>query len=202
MQITKRSRMSWSLSGRALCLLLAVAATFTPTRILSQNSSSAINGVVTDPGDAMVAGVRVTLRNVDTNVERITVSNAAGDYFFSSVPPARYTLTFAAPSFQTETISAFEVSVAQVVTINAALKIGNVSQSVIVEAAGTQMESSAAQLGAVIEEKAVNDLPLNGRNFTQLLTLTPGVTPISTGQNSGAGKFIRNNGWCRTWSRC
>ena len=89
MQIMKPSRMSWSLSGRALCLLLAVAATFTPTRVLSQNSSSAINGVVTDPRDAVIAGVRVTLRNVDTNVERMTVSNAAGDYFFSSVPPDR-----------------------------------------------------------------------------------------------------------------
>jgi hypothetical protein len=124
---------------------------------------------------------------VDTNVERITVSNAAGDYFFSNVPPARYTLTFATPNFQTETIAAFEVAVAQAVTINATLKIGNVSQSITVEAAGTQVESSTAQLGTVIGERTVNDLPLNGRNFTQLLMLTPGVTPISTGQNSGAG---------------
>jgi len=97
--------------------------------------------------------------------------------FFSSVPPAGYTLTFSAPSFQTETISAFEVSVAQAVTINATLTIGNVSQSVVVEATGTQVESSTAQLGTVIGEKAVNDLPLNGRNFTQLLTLTPRRDP-------------------------
>jgi hypothetical protein len=186
MQIMKRSRMGRLFSGRTLCLLLAVAAAFAPTMVLSQNSSSAINGVVTDQRDAVIAGARVTLRNVDTNVERITVSNGAGDYFFSSVPPARYTLTFATPNFQTETIAAFEVAVAQAVTINATLKVGNVSQSVTVEAAGTQVESSTAQLGTVIGEKAVNDLPLNGRNFTQLLTLTPGVTPISTGQNSGA----------------
>src|SRR5258705_10879597 len=93
--------------------------------------------------------------------------------FFSSVRPAGYTLTFSAPSFQTETISAFEVSVAQAVTINATLTIGNVSQSVVVEATGTQVESSTAQLGTVIGGKAVNDLPLNGRNFTQWLTLTP-----------------------------
>src|SRR5437899_5712168 len=64
--------------------------------------------------------------------------------------------------------------------------LANESESVIVEAAGTQVESSTAQRGTVIGEKAVNDLPLNGRNFTQLLTLTPGVTPISTGQNSSA----------------
>jgi hypothetical protein len=174
MQIMKRGRLSRFLSGPILCLLLAIAATFAPTMVLSQTSSSAINGVVTDSGDAVIAGARVTLRNVDTNVDRITVSNAAGNYFFTGVPPARYTLTFATSNFQTETISAFEVAVAQVVTINATLKVGNVSQSVTVEAAGTQVESSSAQLGTVIGEKAVNDLPLNVRNFTQLLTLIPG----------------------------
>ena len=165
-------------------VLAGIAGLSTPA--FSQSSSSSVNGVVTDPVQAVVAGVRVVLKNVDTNVERVTVSNAAGDYFFTSVPPARYTLTFSARSFQTETIAAFEVSVAQAVTINAALRIGETSQSVTVEAAGTQVESSTAQLGMVIGQKSVTDLPLNGRNFTQLLTLTPGVTPISTGQNSGA----------------
>jgi hypothetical protein len=156
------------------------------TMIFAQSSSSSVNGVVSDPVQAVVPGVKVTLKNVDTSVERITVSNANGDYFFSSVPPARYTLTFAAKNFQTETISVFEVAVAQAVTINATLRVGDVTQSITVEAAGTQVESSTAQLGTVIGERAVNDLPLNGRNFTQLLTLTPGVTPISTGQNSSA----------------
>jgi hypothetical protein len=174
-------KMVFTLGLLTFCSFVPAIAAF------GQSSSSAVNGVVTDPLKDVVAGAKVVLRNVDTNVERVTVSNAAGDYFFSSVPPARYTLTFSAPSFQTETISAFEVSVAQAVTINAALKIGNVTQSVTVEATGTQVESSTAQLGTVIDEKAVNNLPLNGRNFTQLLTLTPGVTPVSTGQNNGAG---------------
>ena len=187
MQIMKRSnRMNRPLTGLAFCLLLAIATAFSPVIMLCQSSSSAVNGVVTDPADARVPGAKVTLRNVDTNVERVTVSNSAGDYFFSNVPPARYTLTFAARNFQTETISAFEVAVAQAVTMNATLRIGDVAQSVTVEATGAQVESSTAQLGTVIGEKAVNDLPLNGRNFTQLLTLTPGVTPISTGQNSSA----------------
>jgi hypothetical protein len=156
------------------------------TTAIAQTSSSSVNGVVTDPVGAVVPDTKVTLRNVDTNVLRVTVSNSAGSYFFTSVPPARYTLTFASKNFQTETISAFEVAVAQAVTINASLKVGDVSQSITVEATGTQVESSTAQLGTVIDEKAVNNLPLNGRNFTQLLTLTPGVTPISTGQNSSA----------------
>jgi hypothetical protein len=152
----------------------------------AQSSSSSVNGIVTDPLGAIVSEARVTLKNVDTNVLRETVTNGAGAYVFTAIPPARYTLIFTAPTFQTESISAFQVAVAQAVTINATLHTGNVSESVTVEAAGTQVESSTAQLGTVIDEKAVNNLPLNGRNFTQLLTLTPGVTPISTGQNSSA----------------
>lgn len=173
-------------ASRTLAFVLAIAAAFVPIDAFPQSSSSAVNGVVTDSSGAVVAGANITLRNADTNVERTTVSNGAGNYFFSNVPPARYTLTFAASNFQLETISAFEVEVAQAVTINATLKVGGVEQSVTVKASGTEVESSTAQLGTVIGEKPVNDLPLDGRNFTQLLQLTPGVTPISTGQNSNA----------------
>ena len=75
-----------------------------------------------------------------------------------------------AQGFQTETISAFDVGVAQAVTLNAVLKVGSVTETVTVEASGVQVESSTAQLGTVIDEKQVNNLPLDGRNFTQLLT--------------------------------
>ncbi|MGH9606398.1 MAG: carboxypeptidase regulatory-like domain-containing protein [Terracidiphilus sp.] len=168
-----------------VCAVLAVL--FGPQhRALAQNSSSGVNGVVTDSTGAVISGSKVALKNADTNVERDTVSNGTGDYFFGNVPPARYTLTFAAPSFQKETIAPFPVGVAQVVTINAVLKAGSVEQSVTVTATDVEVESSTAQLGSVIGEKPVTDLPLDGRNFTQLLDLTPGVTPISTGQNHSA----------------
>ena len=172
-------------SAKFIFAVLAVI-TYLSTCAIAQTSSSSINGVITDPAQEVIPGASVVLRNVATNVERTTVSNGAGDYFFSSVPPARYALTFSAPNFQKETIAAFDVSVAQAVTVNATLKVGDVAQTVTVEAVGSQVESSTAQLGTVIGEKAVNDLPLNGRNFTQLLTLTPGVTPVSTGQNNNA----------------
>lgn len=152
----------------------------------AQSSSSAVNGVVTDATQAVLPGTTITLHNTSTNVERKTLSTAGGDYFFSNVPPARYTLTFVHDGFTTETIAAFEIGVAQAVTINATLKAGAVSETVTVEATGVDVESSTAQLGTVIDEKQVANLPLNGRNFTQLLTLTPGVTPISTGQNNSA----------------
>jgi Carboxypeptidase regulatory-like domain len=185
----EKSRISisvWSrMQAASICALLA--ALFIPGHcVLAQSSSAGVNGVVTDSTGAVISGAKVALKNADTNIERDTVSNSTGDYFFGSVPPARYTLTFTAPSFQKETISAFPVGVAQVVTVNAVLKAGSVEQSVTVTATNTQVESSTAQLGSVIGEKPVTDLPLDGRNFTQLLDLTPGVTPISTGQNHSA----------------
>jgi hypothetical protein len=171
-------------------LIPGVAGLTTPA--YAQSSSSSVNGVITDPVNAVVAGAKVVLHNVDTNVERITISNSAGDYIFPSVPPARYTLTFSAKGFQNETISTFSVAVAQVVTLNASLRVGDVTQSVTVEATGAQVESSNAQLGTVMGTKEINDLPLNGRNFTQLLTLTPGATPISVGQNNSPANTASN----------
>jgi hypothetical protein len=180
MQIHRIRFMSRALTTIAVALCLA-GATATAS---AQTSTSAVNGVVKDPTQAVVSGATITLKNVATNVERVTVSNGTGDYFFTSVPPARYTLTFAAPGFETATISEFEVAVAQAVTLNANLKIGTTTESVVIEATSVDLESSTAQLGTLIGERQVDNLPLNGRNFTQLLALTPGVTPISTGQNA------------------
>jgi hypothetical protein len=161
-----------------------MALIYSANNAFAQSSSSGVNGVVTDATGAAVPGAKLALRNVDTNVGRDTVSNGTGDYFFTNLPPARYTLTVSAATFQTEKISVFAIGVAQVVTVNAVLNVGNINQTVTVEATNTEVESSTAQFGAVINENAVNDLPLDGRNFTQLLDLTPGVTPVSTGQNS------------------
>src|SRR5260370_15011727 len=110
--------------------LLTVCWLASATAAFGQSSTSAINGVVNDPVGAVVPGAKVTLRNVDTNVVRTTVSNSGGDYFFSSVPPARYILTFSAPSFPTATISPLEVALAPTMTVTAALRVGCGSPSV------------------------------------------------------------------------
>src|SRR5204863_3794733 len=74
------------------------------------------------------------------------------------------------------------------------LEVGAITERVVVNAEAAMLEGSTSDLGTVIEEKAVNDLPLNGRNFTQLLTLTPGVTPVSTAQNKSIGGVEGNVG--------
>lgn len=150
----------------------------------AQNSTASVSGTVTDVSGAVIPGAKIVLRNVETNVTRETVSNGVGAYDFVSVQPAGYTITVSAGGFQTETVAQFQVEVAHPVVIDVPLKPGNVSSKVVVEASGTQVETSTAQLGTTIGTREVNDLPLNGRNFTQLLELTPGATPISTAQNA------------------
>jgi hypothetical protein len=184
----------FNLARTAVLFALVIALIHSTGRTYAQSSSSAVNGVVTDPSGAVISDAKVALTDVDTNVERDTVSNATGNYSFTNVPPARYTLTITATGFQTEKISAFPVEVAQVVAVNASLKVGSVNQAVTVEASNTELESSSAQLGTLIGTKEVNDLPLNGRNFTQLLELTPGAAPISVGQNNSSSNTANDSG--------
>jgi hypothetical protein len=160
----------------------------------AQSSSSSVIGIVTDPAGAIIPDATVILKNADTNAERKTVSNASGNYFFTNVPPARYTLIVSAKSFEREVIAPFAVNVAQAATVNASLKVGNAEETVTVTAENIEVESASAQLGNTIGTKAVNELPLNGRNFTQLLNLTPGISPISTGQNSSASNTSNVSG--------
>jgi hypothetical protein len=150
----------------------------------AQISSAGVNGTVHDGSGASVPGAQVVLKNVQTGVERSTVANAGGNYSLPSVTPGQYTLAVTAPTFASEQVQAFTINVDQVIAINITLKLGNVKEYVSVEAESVEVESTTAQLGTVIDQRKVQDLPLNGRNFTQLLTLTPGATPVSVGQNS------------------
>src|SRR5438876_1501705 len=155
---------------------------------LAQLSTASLNGVVRDSTGAVVPKASATLHNSDTGVERNTFTNDAGTYVLSNINPGRYTLKVSAPSFSTKQVSEFVLSVNQTATIDVSLAAGSQTEVVSVEAQAEQLQVSSAELGTVIATKQVNDLPLNGRNFTQLLSLTPGVVPISVGQNAMGGR--------------
>ena len=171
----------WALPGVVVILLLA----FAPFQAFAQLSSASVTGVVRDSSGSVVPNVKITLTNVDTAVEHSSVSNSAGNYVFLGITPGHYTLQAEAPSFDVAKVPQFTLAVNQTATLDLTMKVGTVQQSVTVEAAGELVQSSTAELGAVVAEKQVADLPLNGRNFTQLLSLTPGVAPVSVSQNSG-----------------
>ena len=153
----------------------------------AQVSTASLNGTVRDTKGATVAGASVVLRNVDTSVEHTTISNNDGAYTLLNILPGRYTLVTTASGFSPAQIPMFTLTVGQAASIDFSLTVGSQSTVVTVQGAAAQLETSSANLGTVISTQQVNDLPLNGRNFTQLLALTPGVAPVSTGQNNGMG---------------
>lgn len=182
-----RSRQSWI----AFFVLTALMACFMTTAS-AQVSTASINGTVTDPSGALIPGATVTLKNLATNVERSTTTNTAGNYVLVNINPGRYTITVHKDGFTTATQPEFELQVNQTSTLDFSLHVGSTVESVTVEAAEAGLQTSTSELGAVIDRKSVNDLPLNGRNFTQLLNLTPGVSTVNTAQNGGNQQFAGN----------
>jgi len=148
------------------------------------NASASLNGTVTDTTGAVVPKAAVTLTNVLTGISQTLPTNDAGRYVFLDIPPGSYSLRVSKEGFATTRQSQFALVVNQTATFDFVLSIGSTTQTVNVESAGVHVENSTAELGSVIQSQEVNDLPLNGRNFTELLTLSPGVSPISSDQNS------------------
>lgn len=176
------------LPGAIACLLLAIVfVLLLPDALLAQATAS-LNGVVRDPSGAAIPQATVTLQNRDTGVSRESATNDSGVYAFVSVPPGDYILRVTKTGFTTATLDELHLVVDQASTRDFTLKLGSTQERVTVEAAAVALETGNATLGTAIESQAVRDLPLNGRNFTQLLSLGPGVAPVSVAQNSGGAQ--------------
>lgn len=164
-------------------LLMALAAA--PQAYGQGGATAAVSGHITDPTGSVIPGAEVTITNLATGVSYANSSNSVGAYSLLNLPPASYQITVAKDGFQQAAIPIVQLEVNQSVVQDFALEVGSVSETVEVSATAQLLQASTAEMGAVVQEQAVLDLPLNGRNFTQLLTLTPGVAPVSTAQNSG-----------------
>ena len=141
-----------------------------------------ITGVVTDPNAAAVGSAAVSVRNVDTGIVNEAVTNSQGYYTLPLLNPGNYELTVRKEGFRTSARPGIRLYVAQVARIDIALTLGEIRESVSVEAQAPILESETSTVQQVIGSKKIIDLPLNGRDFTQLATLTPGA--ISRGTNS------------------
>src|SRR6266542_896272 len=176
-------------SGRHTSLLLvALALMFVIPNCAWGQATATMNGVVRDSGGAVITSATVTLQNIETGTQRETQTNESGLYVFVSVQPGEYSLKITKAGFTTATQAGLHVVVNQASTQDFTLTVGSLQETVTVEASALNLDTANATLGTVIEPKAVNDLPLNGRNFTQLLALTPGVAPVSVAQNSGGAQ--------------
>src|SRR6202521_4608090 len=172
---------------RISLLLVALVLIFVIPHSASAQATATLNGVVRDSSGAVIPQATVTLQNTDTGTERESLTNDSGLYVFVSVHPGEYVLKVTKEGFTIAT-QGLHLLVNQASTLDFILKVGSTQQSVTVEASAVNLETGNATLGSVIESKQVMDLPLNGRNFTQLLSLTPGVSPVSVAQNSGGAQ--------------
>src|SRR5436190_2544971 len=172
---------------RLPCLFVAFVLIFVMPLSASAQATATLNGVVRDSSAAVIPQATVTLHNTDTGTDGESLTSDSGLYVFVSVPPGEYVLKVTRDGFTTATQAA-HVVVNQASTQDFTLRVGSTQQSVTVLGSAVNLETANATLGTVIESRQVRDLPLNGRNFTQLLSLTPGVAPVSVAQNSGGAQ--------------
>lgn len=135
-----------------------------------------ITGEVKDSAGAVIVGARVTITNTATAAIRDTVTTPAGVYSFPSLLPGVYTVKVEHPGFRTAIESNIELQVQQTARVDITMQIGQVNESVQVEAAAVQLNTDDATVGTVIENRRIVDLPLNGRDYLQLVALSPNVS--------------------------
>jgi hypothetical protein len=146
----------------------------------AQVNTGAIVGTVTDSSGAVVPNVSVTLTNQQTGVASADHTNQSGNYTFRALVPGVYKINVKAAGFETFEETNIPVEVSQTNTRDVMLTVGQSKTAVTVSAPAVALQTQSAALGEVIGETLVRDLPLNGRNFTQLLTLTAGAAAPST----------------------
>ncbi len=154
--------------------------------LYAQSESASIVGTVADSSGAPMAGVSVSIRNDQTNATVTAQTSADGNYSSPPLPPGSYTLTVEQQGFS-RTIQTIHLDVDQHARLDFALKPGQVSESVTVEANAAMLETQSAELGNVRTAQAVNDLPLNGRDFMVLTYLAPGASSSGTGYTMSRG---------------
>jgi hypothetical protein len=159
-------------------LSLLVLASLVSAPAFSQVASAEISGAVLDSSGAAVGGAKVTANNIETNVARQTTSDPTGNYIVTLLPPGSYTVTVEAAGFRKLVQSGLTLQINQQARLDLTLQLGQVSETLEVTAQAPLLEAESSSLGTVVNEKLVNQLPLNGRNFIQLATLSPGVNGV------------------------
>ena len=145
------------------------------TLVLAQSTGGRILGRVADPTGAVLANVKVTLANEATGISRDAQTNNSGDYVFVEVQPATYELDFEQSGFKKNVRKSVTVEVNQVVTLNMTMQPGGAKEVVEVTSEAPLVDTTSTQLGAVVNDRSVSQLPLNARDTYQLLQLQPGV---------------------------
>ncbi len=185
------------MSELRLLVLVRVAALvallgFNDMLIGQESASSGIVGQVTDSSQAGVPGATVTVTNVGTSAQRIATTDAQGGFSIPNLPPATYQVRVEKSGFQTALLNSFELRVGDIAHPVITLGVGAVTESVNVQAEAPLLQTQSGTVGQVIDQKQIENLPLNGRNLVQLASLAAGVSPRQNLQRGGTQYGTRN----------
>jgi hypothetical protein len=170
-------------------LLVCLIALSAVPNLRAQQITESMRGTVTDPGGAVVEGATVTARQNETGLSRITTTDHAGTYLLLKLPVGHYQLQVERTGFQNYIQQGISLDVNESAIISVALKVGAESEKIQVDADAEIIQATVTSLGTVVSEREVLDLPVNGRNFTQLGLLQPGVVPLTPGLAEAGGSL-------------
>ena len=172
-----------------LTSLIVFFVAFNCLRLAAQDVSGSIRGTVLDPSSGAVSAAKVTAINADTGLERSTMSDAKGEYLLVALPVGNYRLEVEAKGFRKYLQEGITIAVNQPATIPVRLAVGTATEKLEVRANADLIETTTTSLGETVGDREVLDLPLNGRHFTQLGLLQPGVVPITPGLQQAGGSL-------------
>lgn len=170
----------------SLIVALALALITLIAGSASAQTNARIEGIVTDSTGGALPGTTVTATNVGTNAVRVDVADRSGAYTITALPVGNYRILVELSGFKPET-TPVTLTVGQVARMDFRLQVGGVGEVMTVTAAAPLIEKSTSSISTLIDEKQIENLPLNGRNFTQLATLAPGVNRGTPGSNAAGG---------------
>lgn len=162
-----------------ICVLLA----FTAVLAVAQGTT-AIRGVVTDSSSAVVPNAHVTVKNVQTGVAINSVTDPDGRFFAPNLVVGQYEIQVQAQGFETAIRQNINLAVGEQRDVNISLVVGQMATQVAVQESAAQLDTETSTVAGLISQTQMRDLPLNGRNFEQLIALTPGVVPVTNASSS------------------
>jgi len=148
--------------------------------VQAQVAGGTITGTVVDSSGRLMPNVGVSITNLATGINRSVTTNEDGLYIAPNLLPASYELTFTAPGFRTDVRSGIELTVGATVTMSMTMQVGGSKETVLVQTEAPDVQLATSDISAVVNATTVRELPLNGRSWTDLATLQPGVNRIQT----------------------
>jgi hypothetical protein len=193
-----------SIALAPVALFILIVGIFFSIPAKAQVTGATLSGTITDPSGSVIAGAEVSIKNTGTGIVRTVTTDSAGLFSVPNLDPGTYEVAISSPGFNKAVQSNLTLSVGQQQTLNIALKVGEATQTVTVNESAPSVELTSATLSAQVDATTVRELPLNGRDWTQLATLEPGVatvrvqastsSPTTNRANRGFGNQLTDSG--------